>query len=126
VAWCIDSEGRKHLLHLAVGNKESEACWAEFCRHMVSRGLKEPTTVTSDGAPGLIKAVEAVFPRSLRVRCWFHRLANVRSKLPDERPLGSWPRSMQYGTPRPWTPPGPLRSASLAPTGGAFPQSGLF
>jgi putative transposase len=84
VAWCTGSDGRKHLLHLAVGNKESEACWTEFLRHMVSRGLKEPTTVTSDGAPGLIKAVEAVFPRSLRVRCWFHRLANVRSKLPDE------------------------------------------
>jgi putative transposase len=42
VAWCIDSDGRKHLLHLAVGNKESEACWTEFCRHMVARGLSLP------------------------------------------------------------------------------------
>jgi putative transposase len=84
VAWGIDAEGRKHLLHLAVGNKESEACWTEFCRHMVARGLRAPTTVTSDGAPGLIRAIEAVFPRSVRIRCWFHRLANVRSKLPDD------------------------------------------
>lgn len=30
VAWCIAADGRKHLLHLAVGNKESEACWTEF------------------------------------------------------------------------------------------------
>lgn len=30
VAWCIDSRGRKHLLHPAVGNKESETCWTEF------------------------------------------------------------------------------------------------
>ena len=38
VAWCIDSDGRKHLLHLAVGNKESEACWTEFFRTMLARG----------------------------------------------------------------------------------------
>jgi putative transposase len=37
VAWCIDSEGRKHLLHLAVGNKESETAWTEFFRNLVSR-----------------------------------------------------------------------------------------
>ena len=84
VAWCIDTDGRKHLLHLAVGNKGSEVCWTEFLRHMVSRGLRAPTTVTTDGAPGLIRAVEAVFPRSVRIRCWFHRLAYVRAKLPDE------------------------------------------
>jgi len=84
VAWCIDSEGRKHLLHLAVGNKESEACWTEFFRHMLARGLRMPTTVTSDGAPGLVKAIGVCFPASVRIRCWFHRLANIRAKLPDE------------------------------------------
>ncbi len=84
MAWCIDSDGRKHLLHLAVGNKESEAAWTEFFRNMIARGLRAPTTVTTDGAPGMIKAVEAVFARSIRIRCWFHRLANIRSKLPDE------------------------------------------
>jgi transposase-like protein len=84
VGWCIDSEGRKHLLHLAVGNKESEACWTEFFRHMLARGLRMPTTVTSDGAPGLVKAIRVCFPASIRIRCWFHRLANIRAKLPDE------------------------------------------
>jgi putative transposase len=84
VAWCIASDGRKHLLHLAVGNKESERCWTDFLRNMVDRGLRIPTTVTSDGAPGLINAVEAVFERSVRIRCWFHRLPNIRAKLPNE------------------------------------------
>src|SRR5579875_3212821 len=83
VAWCIDSEGRKHLLHLAVGNKESEACWTEFFRGMLGRGLRMPTTITSDGAPGLVKAISVCFPASIRIRCWFHRLANIRAKLPD-------------------------------------------
>ena len=84
VAWCIDSEGRKHLLHQAVGTKESEGCWSEFFRGMLGRGLRMPTTITSDGAPGLVKAIEVCFPASIRIRCWFHRLANIRSKLPDE------------------------------------------
>jgi transposase-like protein len=84
VAWCIDSEGRKHLLHLAVGNKESEAAWTGFFRNLIERGMRLPTTVTTDGAPGMIKAVEVVFPTSVRVRCWFHRLSNIRSKLPDD------------------------------------------
>jgi transposase-like protein len=84
VAWCIASDGRKHLLHLAVGNKESQACWTEFVRSMLGRGLRAPTTVTSDGAPGLITAITTCFPVSIRIRCWFHRLGNIRAKLPDE------------------------------------------
>jgi transposase-like protein len=84
VAWCIDSDGRKHLLHLAVGNKESEQCWTGFFRNLLERGLRAPTTVTSDGAPGLINAINTVFATSIRIRCWFHRLANIRAKLPDE------------------------------------------
>jgi putative transposase len=84
VAWCIDSDGRKHLLHLAVGNKESEQCWTEFFRNMLGRGLRMPTTITSDGAPGLVQAIGVCFPASIRIRCWFHRLANIRAKLPDE------------------------------------------
>jgi putative transposase len=84
VAWCIDTEGRKHLLHLAVGNKESETAWTEFFRNMISRGMRMPTTVTTDGAPGMIKAVQVVFDKAIRMRCWFHRLANVRAKLPND------------------------------------------
>jgi transposase-like protein len=84
VAWCIATDGRKHLLHLSVGNKESEACWTGFFRNLLERGMRAPTTATSDGAPGLIRAIEVCFPTSLRIRCWFHRLANIRSKLPQE------------------------------------------
>jgi putative transposase len=84
VGWGIAADGGKHLLHLAVGNKESEACWTDFFRSMLGRGLRMPTTVTSDGAPGLVKAIGVCFPASIRIRCWFHRLANIRAKLPDE------------------------------------------
>ena len=52
---------------------------------MVKRGLPVPTFVTSCGAPGLIKAIEAVFPKSIRGRCWFHRMQNFSHKVPKER-----------------------------------------
>ena len=83
-AWCITTEGRKVLLHLGVGNKESEACWREFFRDMIGRGLRTPTSVTSDGAPGLIQAIEQVFNNSLRIHCWYHKLSNIRTKVPEE------------------------------------------
>jgi len=83
-AWCVTSEGRKVLLGLAVGNKESAACWTEFLRDLVARGLRAPTSITADGAPGLAAAIGAVFPASLRIRCWFHKLGNLRSKLPAD------------------------------------------
>jgi putative transposase len=73
VAWCIATDGRKHLLHLGVGNKESEAGWTGFFRSMLARGLRLPTTATSDGAPGLVRAIEVCFPTTVRIRCWFHR-----------------------------------------------------
>jgi len=41
-----------------VGNKESYENWPDFLRHMVARGLRVPLTVTTDGAPGLLRAVE--------------------------------------------------------------------
>ncbi|BAS29186.1 IS256 family transposase [Limnochorda pilosa] len=83
-AWGITVEGRRVLLHLALGNKESYENWLEFLRDMVGRGLGTPLTVTTDGAPGLIQAVEAMWPKSLRVRCWAHKARNVLDKVPEE------------------------------------------
>jgi putative transposase len=57
-----DSDGRKALLHLALGNKESYANWLDFLRDLVRRGLRAPVQTTTDGSPGLIRAVEEVFP----------------------------------------------------------------
>jgi transposase-like protein len=83
-AWAITRGGEKVLLHLALGNRESYEDWLEFLRDMVVRGLGVPITVTSDGAPGLRKAIGAVFTRSLRLRCWVHRMRNFSGKVPGE------------------------------------------
>jgi putative transposase len=82
-AWAILHDGTKVLLHLALGNKESYEAWLEVFRSMLSRGLAIPVAVTSDGAPGLIRAIGEVFPQSVRIRCWFHKISNVLGKLPE-------------------------------------------
>lgn len=82
--WGITAGGNKVLLHIGLGNRESFENWREFFRHMVSRGLRIPMLVVSDGAPGLIKAVAECFPESRRQRCLFHKVSNIRNKLPQE------------------------------------------
>lgn len=82
-AWGICADGRRVLLHLALGNKESHSDWLDFLRDMVARGLPVPLTMTSDGAPGLLRALAEVFPQSVRIRCWMHKMRNVLDKLPD-------------------------------------------
>ncbi len=45
--------------------------------------MRTPTTVTSDGAPGLIRAIAQIWPQSLRIRGWAHKARNVLDKVPD-------------------------------------------
>ena len=65
------------------------ADWLSFIRDMVKRGLCIPTTITSNGAPRLIKAIEAAFALSPRIRCWFHKMQNLMEKVPSE----AWPEA---------------------------------
>ena len=81
-AWGILRDGRKVLLHLALGNQEPYADELEFVRGMMKRGLRLPVSITSDGASGLIKVIDQVFPKSLRIRCRVHKMRNLVSKLP--------------------------------------------
>lgn len=83
-AWGLLRNGKKVLLHLTLGNRESHSCCLDFIRHMVKRGLQVPISATSDGAPGLIKALREAFPRSLPIRCWVHAMRNVLDKVPDD------------------------------------------
>lgn len=83
-AWGICADGRKVLLHLALGNTESYESWREFLRDLVARGLPTPLSITTDGALGVLRAVSEVWPRSLRIRCWAHKMRNVLAKVPEE------------------------------------------
>lgn len=81
-AWAICADGRKDLVHLALGNTESYEAWLGFLRDLVGRGLPVPLAITSDGAPDVLRAIEAVWPTSLRLRCWAHKMRNVLDKVP--------------------------------------------
>jgi putative transposase len=84
VAWGICRDGQKVLLHMALGSKESYSAWQSLIRDMQGRGLPEPVLIATDGAPGLIRAVEEAWPKSLRQRCLAHKLRNVIDKVPDQ------------------------------------------
>ena len=76
-------DGRKVWFSLRVGEAESYEAWRDFLRDWVRRGLSCPLTVTTDGAPGLIQAVERQWPHALRIRCGAHQTRNVLSRIPD-------------------------------------------
>lgn len=86
-AWGIDVEGRKHLLHLTPGTKEDTESVQGMIQDLKRRGLTDPLLVTTDGAGGLIAAVEASFPRADRQRCLAHKVRNIEKKVPEDR----WP-----------------------------------
>jgi transposase-like protein len=81
-AWGMTTDGKPVLLALDGANAESTDACRGFLRDLVTRGLRPPLLVITDGAPGLISAVEQVFPHSLRQRCLVHRARNTLANTP--------------------------------------------
>jgi transposase-like protein len=86
-AWGFTAEGKKVLLHLMAGSKEDAETVSAFFQDMRARGLGDPLLNVSDGAGGIIKAIETCFPRSERQRCLAHRMRNLAAKVPEDQ----WP-----------------------------------
>jgi putative transposase len=85
--WAICEDGRKVLLSLSTANSESFESCREVLRDLVKRGLRPPATITTAGAIGLTQAIDGVWPKSLRIRCWFHKMQNFQQKVPAQ----AWP-----------------------------------
>ena len=83
-AWGFTASGAKVLLHLMAGSKEDTETVSAFFQDMRRRGLGDPLLVVSDGAAGIIKAIETCFPRSARQRCLAHRMRNLAAKVPED------------------------------------------
>src|SRR6266446_2051796 len=96
VAWGYTPEGKRVLVAVRLGQRESHEDWLDLGRDLTRRGLRSPWLVVSDGAPGLIKAIEEVWPQADRGRCAVHKLRNIVAKLPkrsglhDEIKAGYW------------------------------------
>jgi len=78
----VRADGRKELVALADGFRESAESWADLLRDAKRRGMAAPVLAVGDGALGFWKAVRDVFPETREQRCWFHKLGNVLSALP--------------------------------------------
>lgn len=81
-AWGITTEGKALFVGLDTSTAESIDAWHSFLADLGARGLRCPLLVISDGAPGLIGAVEQTMPAALRQRCLIHRARNILAKIP--------------------------------------------
>lgn len=81
-AWGITTEGKPVFVGLDTSAAESIDAWLGFLSDLGARGLRCPLLVVSDGAAGLIAAVEQAMPAALRQRCLIHRARNLLSKIP--------------------------------------------
>ena len=85
----VRSDGRKELVALADGYRESAESWADLLRSCRRRGMTTPVLAVGDGALGFWKAVREVFPETREQRCWFHVQANVLAALPKSAHPGA-------------------------------------
>ena len=75
--------GKKELIGIADGYRESEQSWVELLRGLQARGLTvDPKLTVADGALGFWAAARKVWPTTREQRCWVHKTANVLNKLP--------------------------------------------
>ncbi len=85
----VRAEGRKELVALADGFRESSQSWADLLRSCRRRGMTAPVLAVGDGALGFWKAVREVFPDTREQRCWFHVSSNVLAALPKSAHPGA-------------------------------------
>jgi len=75
-------DGRKIVLAVESGARESTPSWSAILRDLKQRGLRSPRLVIGDGHLGIWGALANVFPSAAEQRCWNHRIVNVLDKLP--------------------------------------------
>ena len=78
----VRADGRKELVAITDGYRESTESWADLLRDCKRRGMTAPVLAVGDGALGFWNAVREVFPATKEQRCWFHKQANVLAALP--------------------------------------------
>ena len=85
----VRADGRKELVALTDGYRESTESWAGLLRDCKRRGMRAPVLAMGDGALGFWAALRDVFPETREQRCWFHKSANVLAALPKSAHPGA-------------------------------------
>jgi putative transposase len=78
-------DGRKVVLSVESGYRESEEAWSQMLRDLLGRGMKAPRLVVADGHLGIWAALAQVLPGVEEQRCWNHKIVNVLDKLPKKQ-----------------------------------------
>jgi putative transposase len=87
-------EGKKELVGLIDGVRESAQSWKELLLDLKRRGLAvAPKLAVADGALGFWQAIEEVWPQTRGQRCWVHKTANVLNQAPEEPAVESQART---------------------------------
>ena len=77
------ADGRKELIAMTDGQRESETSWTALLLDCKARGMSQaPKLATGDGSLGFWLALAKVFPATRQQRCWVHKTLNVLDKLP--------------------------------------------
>ena len=77
-------DGRKVVLAVEPGYRESTESWSEVLRDLKERGMNCPCLVIGDGHLGIWGALANIYPTALEQRCWNHKMVNVLDKLPKK------------------------------------------
>ena len=85
VAHGITRQGKRVVLHLSLGGKESTESWKGALNDLVERGLRRPQLIVTDGNQGLLKAIKDIWPEVARQRCAVHRIRNVLARVPKKK-----------------------------------------
>jgi transposase-like protein len=85
----VRADGRKELVALTDGYRESTESWADLLRDCARRGMRAPVLAMGDGALGFWGALREVFPQAREQRCWLHKIANVLGALPKSAHPGA-------------------------------------
>ena len=81
-----DETGKKELVALVDGFRESKESWSNLLRDLRDRGLKDgPNLAIGDGSLGFWGAITEMYPETKKQRCWVHKTANVLDKLPKSQ-----------------------------------------
>lgn len=75
-------DGRKVVLTVEAGHRESATDWARMLRDLRDRGMRRPQLVVADGHLGIWAAMAQIFPELAEQRCWNHKMVNVLDRLP--------------------------------------------
>ena len=80
----INTEGKKEVLSITVGDNESSKYWLSVLNELKNRGVKDILIICADGLRGIKEAIAAAFPKTEYQRCIVHQVRNTLKYVPDK------------------------------------------